>query len=460
MSLTDILNNAREALSAQSYGLQVAGQNVSNVNTPDYVRRRALLEARPTAGTSFGSVHVAGLERVSNEFLQRQFLGAVGMSAYASSRDQYLGQVESVYNDFGDAGLGQSLRDLLDSFSELGQNPQDSTVRSKLLANADGLTMRIRSMAETLNDFRAQLVRDAQDSTKQVNQLTKDIAKLNGDILLSENQGNDAADLKDFRDGKIAQLSEFVDVRSFTNTKGEYVIQAAGSTIVEGTSARSLSIKLDGSGNMQLLSTMPPGAPMDMTSYLSGGKLAGIFQVRDTDLTSMQSDLDQLAFDFSTAVNTQHQAGFGLDSVGGRDIFTPAVSAAGYASIMALSSDVAGNPDAVAASGNSANGPGDSDNAKLLAALANSGFMSGGNTPTEAYANTVGKIGMLKSAARMEVINRDAIAAQVSSAKDSTTAVNLDEEMISLTKFQRAYEASARVLNTADELLAQLIQSL
>ena len=52
MGLTDILNTARDAMTAQTFGLTVTGQNVANVNTPGYVRRQALLETRDN--TTFG----------------------------------------------------------------------------------------------------------------------------------------------------------------------------------------------------------------------------------------------------------------------------------------------------------------------------------------------------------------------------------------------------------------------
>ena len=41
MGITDILNTARDAMAAQTFGLTVTGQNVANVNTPGYVRRQA-----------------------------------------------------------------------------------------------------------------------------------------------------------------------------------------------------------------------------------------------------------------------------------------------------------------------------------------------------------------------------------------------------------------------------------
>ena len=58
-SLHDLLNTARDALAAQSFGLNVAGQNVATVNTDGYVRRSADLETRVHDGACYGSVNVA-----------------------------------------------------------------------------------------------------------------------------------------------------------------------------------------------------------------------------------------------------------------------------------------------------------------------------------------------------------------------------------------------------------------
>ena len=69
MGLTDILNNARDAMTAQTFGLQVTGQNVSNVNTPGYVRRQAVLETRDLGPNQFGGVNVQGIRRVADKFI-------------------------------------------------------------------------------------------------------------------------------------------------------------------------------------------------------------------------------------------------------------------------------------------------------------------------------------------------------------------------------------------------------
>ena len=52
---------------------------------------------------------------------------------------------------------------------------------------------------------------------------------------------------------------------------------------------------------------------------------------------------------------------------------------------------------------------------------------------------------------------QESVVAAAESAVQSDAGVNLDEEMTNMMLFQRSYQASARVITTADELLDTLI---
>src|SRR5262245_36198325 len=156
-------------MSAQTFGLTVTGQNVSNVNTPGYVRRQALLETRDMGDRNFGSVHVAGLRRVGDEFVEQRHLALVGLSAEASRRDQLLSQTEALFNDLQGTGLGGSLSALFSSFSSVAALPTDLTTRSSMLQRAQTFADQVRSTAEQLQGFRTELFSQARELTEQIN---------------------------------------------------------------------------------------------------------------------------------------------------------------------------------------------------------------------------------------------------------------------------------------------------
>jgi flagellar hook-associated protein 1 FlgK len=238
------------------------------------------------------------------------------------------------------------------------------------------------------------------------------------------------------------------------------VVRAAGTTLVEGNKASSLEVTTDATGAMKLLARPQGGAPTDVTAQLSGGSLAGLREVRDVDAPAVLGRLDALAYDIASAINAQHAAGVGLDGVGGRPLF--AVSAPpDSARTLAVHPDMVGRPDRVAAASAAGMLPAGSDNAMAMARLSEARVAAGGTkSPAEAYADIVGDIGLRKASAAQEADVRDAMRAQASVLRESTRGVSIDEEMIALTRYQRAYEAASKLVKTADELLAGLIRDL
>src|SRR5205814_2100724 len=173
--------------------------------------------------------------------------------------------------------------------------------RSAVLGAADAFASHANSIGNSLSDQKNQLFKAAQDTTAQINEKANSIADLNRRILSAQAQGEDAADLKDQRNNLLLGLSELVDVRTIPDDNGSIIVQASGTSIVDGTNTRALSINLAGDGSLQILADNGSGGSTDVSQYLSGGKLAGIKEARDVDLFDVSGRFDKLVFDVANA---------------------------------------------------------------------------------------------------------------------------------------------------------------
>jgi flagellar hook-associated protein 1 FlgK len=455
MGLTQILSTALDGLNAQSVGLSTTGDNISNVNTPGYARRQVQLETR---GQGLTGVNVAGLQRVSDTVVERRQYQAIGLSSAASERDSQLANVEGLFDDSAGTGLADALSAFYSSFSSLASNPTDPTARAAVLNAAGALSDRINDTANGIASARSDLFNKAKDTAAEINQKSQKIAQLNQQIATAKAQGQDTANLEDQRSKVLLDLAPLVDVTTIPQDNGTLLVQSSGTTLVDGIQARTLSVGLDTSGNMKISAAIGSGAGTDVTRYLTGGTLAGIKEARDTDLSAIATNLDNFAYGIATSVNAQHQAGYGLDGVSGRALFSVTSGPEGAARALGVSADVAGNPNAIAASSSKTALPGNSDNAVLLSGLASQPTING-RSASEAYGDLVGDVGARKQAAADDASIRDAVAAQATSARESVSGVSLDEEMIALSKYQRAYEASSKLITTVDQLLGELMDS-
>jgi flagellar hook-associated protein 1 FlgK len=458
MGLGNLLSLARDALNAQGTAINVVGQNITNANTPGYVRRDALLQSRIAGTVTYGGVEAVGIHRSADQFLQARTYDATSFDSAARSRDQALESVEGLFNDLAGTGLSSSVNALYSSFGALSANPSDPTARNAVLNRADQFASTVRDATAQLDTQRNDLLTQAKGVATEINGFASQVAKLNGQIAFSEASGSDAADLKDRRDQLIGQISERINVHQFTDGSGKVSLSIGGASLVEGDNANAVSIGLQGSDNsLQILVGRGAGSA-DVTAQVTGGKLGGLHEARDVDTVAVMQNLDKFASDVANAVNAQHVAGFDQSGNPGVNIFNVSGSPNG-ARLLALNPALAGRPDLVAASSSAASGPGDSGNSVLLSQLSAKALASG-RTPIEAYSDLIGDLGQRKAGAEQDAELRSAVLSQAKSMRDSVSGVNMDEEMISLTRFQRAYEAAAKLVSTADELLAGLIQNL
>ena len=115
------------------------------------------------------------------------------------------------------------------------------------------------------------------------------------------------------------------------------------------------------------------------------------------------------------------------------------------------------DPASIAASDSSAASPGGNGNAILLAQLQDKQVFSLKTTFQGFFAGFTGEVGARAQLSQQNLSVEEALSQKLDTLREGISGVSLDEELTNLIAFQRAYQASAKLVTTADELLQTVI---
>ena len=451
------LGSVGRALDAQRYGLDVAGQNIANVNTPGYARRTVdLIAHAPEApGTAGRGVDVIGVRALRDRLLETRLSHELPAQTREAAIADALRVVEASIGTPG-ASIDASIERFFDAFADLESMPTSASHRDAVLIQGENLASAFREMAGRLASGRHDADRQVRGTVDDVNALIGRIAALNQAIGMASS-AEKSLHARDEQFALVRQLSELVDVQVRDRQEGGVDIAIGnGRPVVVGQTVYEVTLQ----------NTAPSGyaalrvGGIDVTSEITAGRLGGFLQVRDVNIPAYVSRLDDLAYAVANEINTLHTAGF--DQTGAAagtffDFSTAPVGTAGAAAALIVRPALAADTRLVAAGGTTA--AGDNTTARAIAALRNTPVLNGGTaTLSEGWGQIVYRVARDTKSAVDERDSRAEIVRQVDAIRDAVSGVSLDEEAMNLMKFQRAYEANARFFQVIDRTLEMLLQ--
>ena len=212
-----LLNVGSRALQANQAALQTAGNNIANVNVPGYSRQKVILNTVPGQFSSSGyvgqGVTVQTIQRNFSEFLTRQSRIAASTQSADATRSDKLRQLESVFQG-GPQGLGASISDMLNAFSDVASAPTDMTARTVVLTRIDETASRMRAASQQLDDLQTGVTQELSQKITKINSLAVSIAAVNEQIARTNGSGQPPNDLLDRRDQLIKELNQYVQTTS------------------------------------------------------------------------------------------------------------------------------------------------------------------------------------------------------------------------------------------------------
>lgn len=453
MGLLDTIQVGRRGLAAASAGIDVTAQNIANVGTTGYSRRKLVqttTDPIQRRGLWMGTgVQAASVSRATDRLLGVRLVASAGVAAQASSLHETLAIAEGQLGDTGSTTLSDANDAFWDSMSQLTTNPSDLTARRTTIQAAGDLASTISRIATGLSATMTSVEDGLTTRLELANAKIAEIGSLNKAIGRSSDETG-PADLLDRRDQLVRELGETVGATVDLQADGQATVFIGGHAVVNGAAARPLTLGTAADGSPEI-----SVGSMHVTNDV-GGELGGVLTAHAT-ISGWIDELDQFTTTFATAVNAAHAAGFDATGAAGGDLFSFDPTSPGASITVSTALE---DPSLLAVAGAATAAPGDGDNLASMLTLESSAIFSGATrTAGQALSDFSSGVGSDVSAAGGDADVLDAQLSDAETQRNALASVDTDEEAIRLVEYQTAYKAAARVLSVGDEMLRTLLQT-
>jgi flagellar hook-associated protein 1 FlgK len=469
-NLLSSLISSAGALRVFDRGLSVAQNNVGNANTPGYVKQSLQPQAMafdPARGLA-GGVMPGEVRTSRNGHAEEYVRRHTELAGFAGQNVASLTAIENVLGISTENGIPAALNSLFQAFSAWSQDPNSPNMRQQVISRGDAVASAFRAAAAELTALRQQTDMNLRSTADQINALGGRLENYN---RLRMQGGRSDAGLDAKVHAALEELSELVNFSALYQDDGTVTVLLGGqSLLVDGEHAYEVALEFG------MPSEPPPAYPeggnsarmlnsdgWDVTRTLSGGKLGALLNVRNEVVPSLLGDghnvgeLNHLAATLASEVNSIMASGWvrneepGATALFSMDPDNPAAAA------RSLALDSGATADNLPAIGQGAP-PVSNGTALRLAGLGRAVNAALGNrTLVEYYGMIAARVG---SEVRQASEARDqqlGFIAHARAVRDEISGVSLDEEAILMLQWQRAYQATARMITTLSELTEETI---
>lgn len=458
------LEVAKSGLTAAQIAVNTASQNIANANTEGYTRQTVLQNpvsaglgpfqyVKPEPGVGLG-VAVSAIAQNRDAYLDIRFRAAAGSYQTYATALSSMDSVRAVLDETDADGLNAVLGDYYSALQNLKNNPEGVEYASLMRTAGEKVSNVLNEYAFQLDQIKGELQHDLTLSVADVNTLLDKIDKLNVNIAVATLNKTDSNELSDARNLFLDKLSGYINITVINKPNGAVSIKSGAQTLLDapagahmtlsvGTGAAGVAV-LDGSGAELSFSD---GSVKGLLRSINGaGAYAGAGEDAFVGVTYYQRALDDFAASFACAFNT-------LNASNG-DLFVNAAGGPVTAAGVRISEDWRQNAAFIDLSQPTL--------ACMLGAMDQDAAIGPCFTGTfEEHAS------LLMTGAGLDVsylqdmtASKNAILQAIEDDRESVMGISIDEETVNTIKYQKAYQAAARVMSALDEMLETLINQM
>lgn len=309
MSINSILDAAVSGLNASQTALRTTSQNIANANTPGYARQRHNQQA------TRWDVEVQEPTRIADRFLERAVFARSGDAARASITASYLDRVQNLFGTPGsDANLAARVSAVLAAATKLTGGSDPTLAAAGFVAQSQDTLNDIQDISKQIRGIRGEIDVDIKNTVDRVNPLLKRIDSLNQDIVRLTALKQNVSGPADQRAVALQELSGLIAVNAREQRDGRIAIETAKGIPLLDQQLRQLDYR-GGVGDEQ-------GSAADITVRFTnrdgsmgaltgdslsgswvGGKLGGLLQLRDEQVSRVEHNLTNIFSAFAESLN-------------------------------------------------------------------------------------------------------------------------------------------------------------
>jgi flagellar hook-associated protein 1 FlgK len=313
MSLNSIMNIATSGMNAAQTQLRVVSDNVSNVNTPGYIRKVADQQSWASQGTGAG-VEIARIRLATDRFLQAASLTAGADAGRQAVRYELYDQIQSLFGDPGaDSGFFSQIDSIFSAFTTSAENATSGALRQDAVWKTQAAFDEAARISKSIQGAREEADSRIRSAVDRTNGLLEQIEKLNVDIAKANVVGTDSTGAQTIQATLINELAEIMDVRITNRSIGGVEVRTGAGILLAGQGATKLEYQPAGIVSAetvfnQIMVTEPNGQKRALTEGLASGELKGLLELRDVDAPAAAERLGELMTRLADELNRAHNA--------------------------------------------------------------------------------------------------------------------------------------------------------
>lgn len=244
------LNTMVRGIFSNQLSLDTVGHNITNASTDGYSRQSVNLAATKAQSVAslYGDVLVGtgvdstSIERARNVYADKQYWSETSTQQYYKTTQTNYDKVEAIFDDSDSTGVLNAMEEFYKAWQDLSSNASTASSRVAVIEKGNVFADKLKTVSQQMQDQINAQYDDMRLTVGKVNDATEQIVQLNKSIMSLEATGGSANDLRDQRDLLVDELSKYMNVNVYEDSKGMYSVVSNGITMVGGVNRLTLEM--------------------------------------------------------------------------------------------------------------------------------------------------------------------------------------------------------------------------